>query len=123
MTRENEKRKYLRLDVGCEVGFTAETEAGGKKKAHYIAAVKNLSVKGLAFEFLRELPLGKVLGLELKSQSKPQTLKLKGEIKRCTPVQDDKSPEARFVIGVKFLDSDKKLTAALLPFVRSSPQR
>ncbi len=118
MTLTNdENRKYIRLGVNCEVRFRIEEATDDKEGENFTVEAKNVSVGGLTFEFWNELSLGQILRLKLKFKSDPEILKLRGDVIHCTPLKNDDDSKARFTIGVKFIGSDKALTAALLRFI------
>ena len=108
-TKNDEKRKYHRLDANCEVSFAVGPESDKKKRIYFTVPAKNLSVQGLAFEFNKELPLGTFLHVKLNFLARKTTVKVRGEVQRCTKAHHAHDAVLSFVVGVKFLGSPDNL--------------
>ena len=103
--KNKEKRNYERIGVDCEVHFAPGVEPDKSKRVYLQADVKDLSAEGLSFESAKGFPIGQILHLSLHFLTTNNTLDVRGEVKRCTPLSDNKT--GAFNIGVKFLATGK----------------
>lgn len=107
--KNDEKRKFLRLDTDCAVSFAVGPQADKSKRIYHRVPAKNISVQGLAFEYTQEIALGSFLHLRLDFLSVNTTVKVRGEVQRCSKNHSDHDSPACYVIGVKFIGSHDHL--------------
>ena len=116
MDNSQEKRKYNRMHVDCEVHFALADENGQKKHAYMSSIARDLSAQGMSFDSMEKFNLGDRFVLKMKFGSKPPVLKLLGEVRRCTPAPEVNGKH--FKIGVIFLESPEKLGPIFMDLLR-----
>ncbi len=108
-TKDDEKRKYNRVGVICEVSFAAGPEPDESKRRYVTVPAKDLSTEAIGLDCPKALEKGAFLHLKLNFTKKDTVIKLRGEVTRCTPYGE------RYTVGVKFFGSEASLSKILLP--------
>ena len=109
--QQEERRKYIRLNVANEVNFRVRDkktpacrQAGtGPLKAKTSGVSKDISMEGICFSTEKQLESGTKLDLEIMLPSGSEPLILKGEVKWSRLLEAEANAKAMFDTGVQLL--------------------
>ena len=118
MTSPNdEKRKYLRIKVDCEIHFAVLPANGAPPPVYLMSRVLDLSAGGTSFESPEKLETGEELVLKFKFKSKLPVVKLSAVVQRCAPPL---KAHGLHTIGVRFLHNPKDIGPMFSKFIAAN---
>jgi len=114
---ENDRRKCERLETELDVKYNLIPSL----KPDFSTNARNISKSGISILVYEILPKGSLIDMEVSVPDSKEAIKLRGKVAWCEgcsgPERFDKDGKRIFIVGVEFMDTDKKQREALTEYI------
>ena len=114
---EKDRRRCERFDTELDLKYNLIPPT----KAEFSTNTKNISKTGISILVYEILPNDALINMEISVPNSKETLKLRGKVAWCEGCEGgerlDKDGKRTFLIGIEFLEGDKKHQDTLLEYI------
>ena len=114
---EKDRRRCERFDTKLDLKYNLIPFT----KSDFSTSTKNISKSGISILVYEILPKDALIDMEISVPNSKDTLKLRGRVAWCEGRNGierlDKDGKRTFLIGIEFLESEKKHQAALMEYI------
>ncbi len=116
-TVEKDRRKCERLNTELDVKYNLIPSL----KPDFSTNARNISKSGISILIYEILPKGSLIDMEVSVPNSKEAIKLKGKVAWCEGCSGterfDKDGKRIFIVGIEFMDTDKKQREALTEYI------
>ena len=115
---EKDRRRCERFDTELDLKYNLIPPT----KAEFSTNTKNISKTGISILVYEILPNDALINMEISVPNSKETLKLRGKVAWCEGCNGgteriDKNGKRTFLIGIEFVESDKKHQDTLMEYI------
>lgn len=115
---EKDRRRCERLETELDVKYNLIPSL----KPNFSTNARNISKSGISILVYEILPKGSLIDMEISVPDSKEAIKLRGKVAWCEgcsgPERFDKGGKRVFIVGVEFVDTDKKQQQTLMEYIR-----
>lgn len=114
---EKDRRSCKRLETELDVTYNLIPSL----KPDFSTNTRNISKSGISILVYEILPRGSLIDMEVSVPNSKEAIKIRGKVAWCEgcngPERFDKDGKRTFIVGIEFVDTDKKQQEALTEYI------
>lgn len=114
---ENDRRKCQRFDTELDLKYNLIPAA----RSDFMTNTKNISKSGISILVFELLPKDSLIDMEISVPNSKEAIKLRGKIAWCEGCNGierlDKDGKRTFLVGIEFLETEKKHQNMLMEYI------